>query len=83
MEKIFKVVFVISMLFILLKDILGYYFPWNKCPCCGKRLDKNHKPLSCRSDIGNINKQLDKEIENEFIKWDIADKKWEKSDNNK
>lgn len=62
---------------ICLKSIIGYYFPWEKCPCCGKRLDKNHKPLSQRRSIEAIERDLDIEIEKEFRKWDIADKEWE------
>jgi len=91
-HNILDIVLIVSMLFVLIKNILGYNFPWKKCPCCGKRLDKNHKPISCRLDIEAIDKQLDRdiemdkvenEIEEEFTKWDVADKKWKESDNNK
>lgn len=56
----------ILVLLVAFKAIMGFHFPWEKCSCCGKRLDKNHVPTSkFRNDINQINKELDDMIEEE------------------
>ena len=72
---ILEILFVVSVILVFLKTIIGFHFPWEKCSCCGKRLDKNHVPLSARKSI----REVEKEIEEEFEKWDTSDKAWEKA----
>jgi len=65
LEKIINTVFIFSVFLVWLKSMIGYHFPWEKCPCCGKRLDKNHRPLSQRRFIEEVEKRLDEEIESD------------------
>ena len=43
-DKMEKPSLVIMILFAItgLKAIIGFHFPWERCPCCGKKF-KNHK----------------------------------------
>lgn len=65
---IIRAVFYISVILLIIKNMFGIHLPWEKCPYCGKRLDKNHKPLSQRRFIEEIEKQLDGEIESDVEK---------------
>ena len=60
----------ISIGLVALKAMIGFHFPWEKCPCCGRRLDKYHK------DTKNIL------VRREDLNHDMDDilKKWEKHD---
>lgn len=60
----------ILIILVAAKAIIGFHFPWEKCSCCGKRLDKNHVR---QQDM--TSKSLNKSVDNILEKWDKEDKK--------
>jgi hypothetical protein len=61
--NLFKFLFIITTSIVYIKTIFNLHFPWEKCPCCGKKLNRNHRPLSVRRFIDEVDKDLDRQIE--------------------